>query len=82
VNTLIDFCREKAETLSSFPEVLPDGAQALLVRGDSIRVVDAAGRELAALYANSDGTELQTVRSKNGRRWKLNKDRDIYLVKK
>jgi hypothetical protein len=82
VNFLIDFCREKAETLSAFPEVLPDGAQALLVRGDSIRVVDAAGRELAALFSNREGTELHTKLSKHGRRWKLNKDRDIYLVKK
>jgi chromosome segregation ATPase len=81
VNNLIEFCREKAETLSAHPEALPNGAHALLVRGDSIRVVDVIGRELAVIYANSDGTELSTVRSKNGRRWKLDGEKDIYLVK-
>jgi hypothetical protein len=82
VNYLIEFCREKAETLSAFPEALPEGAYALLVRGDTIRAVDADGRELAVLYTNSDGTELTTVRSKNGRRWKLDGDKDIYVIKK
>jgi hypothetical protein len=82
VNFLIDFCREKAETLAAFPEVLPEGAHALLVRGDAIRVVDAAGRELAVLYANGEGTELHTVLRVNGRRWKFAPGQDCWLVKK
>jgi hypothetical protein len=82
VNTLIEFCREKAETLSSFPEVLPEEAHALLVRGDAIRVVDAQGRELAVLYANGEGTELHTVRRVNGRRWRFAPGQDCWLVKR
>jgi hypothetical protein len=82
VNTLIEFCREKAETLSAFPEVLPNEAHALLVRGDAIRVVDAQGRELAVLYANGEGNELHTVRKVNGRRWKFAPGQDCWLVKK
>jgi hypothetical protein len=82
VNFLIDFCREKAETLAAFPEVLPEGAHALLVRGDAIRVVDAAGRELAVLYANGEGTELHTVLRVNGRRWKFAPGQDCWVVKK
>ncbi len=81
VNTLIEACRAQAERLTAYPEVLPDEAYALLVRGDAIRVVDPGGRELAVHYAQGDGAEFHTMRSKNGRRWKLEPARDLWLVK-
>ena len=81
VDLLIEACRAQAERLAAYPEVLPESAYALLVRGDAIRVVDPGGRELAVHYAQGDGSEFHTVRSQNGRRWKLDPPRDLWLVK-
>ena len=81
MNTLIEACRAQAERLTAYPEVLPEHAYALLVRGDAIRIVDPGGRELAVHYAQGDGAEFHTVISRNARRWKLEPQRDCWLVK-
>jgi hypothetical protein len=68
--------------MAIYPEVLPEQAYAMLVRGDSIRVVDANEHELAVLFPNDDGGEFRMAYTKSGRRWKLDPPRDEWLVKR
>jgi hypothetical protein len=81
VSFWIEACRAQAERLAFYPEVLPAHAFALLVRGDSIRVVNSHGRELAVHVPGSEEGTFRTLPGHCSRRWRLSPGPDTFLVK-